>query len=174
MSGILEPSTAVQGQRVSLSGQKMPAANAARPSSPAEADRRPLGGGGDGFCHVKDRGPAGLSPLCTGLRQKRSPGRFRGDFSARQRVESRRSRSSRGEKTRGENTHRVEGIPLPIEPRQEACRQSIVFRSRMMDGVRERPQDAFLKSRLTNRAGPFSPPRRLAHHCQSLSPGRRV
>ena len=109
MSGILASSTAVQGQGVSLSGQKIPAMNAAVPSSPAEGVAVPSGGGGDGFCNIKDRGPAGLSPLCTRLRQKRSSGRFRGEFSARPRVERGGSRSSSGEKTRGENTRRGGG-----------------------------------------------------------------
>ena len=63
---------------------------------------------------------------------------------------------------------------MPIELRQEACCLFIVFRSRMVDVVRERPQDAFLKSLLTKRAGPFWLPRRLTHACQPLSPGRRV
>ena len=109
MSGILASSTAVQGQGVSLSGQKIPAMNAAVPSSPAEGVAVPSGGGGDGFCNIKDRGPAGLSPICTRLRQKRSSCRYRGDNSAGRRVERGGSRSSRGEKTRGEKTHRGGG-----------------------------------------------------------------
>lgn len=63
---------------------------------------------------------------------------------------------------------------MPIEPGEEACCLSIVFRSIMMDLVSEWLQDAFLKSLLTMRAGQFSLPLQLAHPCQQLSPGRRV
>ena len=63
---------------------------------------------------------------------------------------------------------------MPIELSQEACCLSIVFWSIMMDVVSEWLQDAFLKSLLTKRAGQFSLPRQLAHHCQQPSLGRRV
>lgn len=68
--------------------------------------RRPLGRWRRRFWRCERPRPAGISSLCTGLRQKRSSGRFRSAFSARRRVESRASGLSRGEKTRGENIHR--------------------------------------------------------------------